>query len=67
MSCVFCGGSPVTKEHVFPQWLNQYLPPGRQQTEQARYGAGAFDVTRQSMGLDFTVKKVCAPCNKGSG
>lgn len=65
MPCVFCDGSPVTKEHVFPQWLNQYLPPGRQQTEQARYGAGAFDVTRQSVGLDFTVKKVCASCNNG--
>ncbi len=65
MPCVFCGGSPVTKEHVFPQWLNRYLPPGRQQLEQARYGEGAFDRTRQSLGLDFTVKKVCAPCNNG--
>jgi hypothetical protein len=65
MSCVFCGGSPVTKEHIFPQWLNHYLPPGRQQLEQARYGLGAFDVTRRSVGLDFTVKKVCARCNNG--
>ncbi|WP_329368501.1 hypothetical protein OG896_23895 [Streptomyces sp. NBC_00669] len=65
MSCVFCGGSPVTREHVFPQWLNQYLPPGRQQIEQSRYGVGAYDVTRESVGLDFTVKKVCAPCNNG--
>ncbi|MGW9238706.1 hypothetical protein ACWGRL_08260 [[Kitasatospora] papulosa] len=65
MSCVFCGGAPVTKEHIFPQWLNKYLPPGRQQTEQARYGEGAYDTTRQSVGLDFTVKKVCAPCNNG--
>ncbi|MEV3928641.1 hypothetical protein [Streptomyces sp. NPDC049944] len=65
MACVFCGGSPVTNEHVFPQWLNQYLPPGRQRTEQARYGAGSFDKTRESTGLDFKVKKVCAPCNNG--
>lgn len=65
MSCVFCGGFPVTKEHVFPQWLNQYLSPGRQQLEQARYGEGAYDKTRQGAGLDFTVKKVCAPCNNG--
>ncbi|MEK8146667.1 hypothetical protein NKH18_51540 [Streptomyces sp. M10(2022)] len=65
MSCVFCGGSPVTKEHIFPQWLNEYLLPGRQQTEQARYGEGAYDKTRQSVGLDFTVKKVCASCNNG--
>lgn len=65
MPCVFCGGSPVTKEHVFPQWLNRYLLPGRQQIEQARYGVGGFDKTRQSIGLDFTVKKVCAQCNNG--
>ncbi|MGA6175385.1 hypothetical protein ACPEIF_34700 [Streptomyces sp. NPDC012600] len=65
MSCVFCGGAPVTKEHVFPQWLNEHLRPGRQRTEQARYGNGAYDKTRETVGLDFTVKKVCAPCNNG--
>jgi hypothetical protein len=24
--CLFCGGSPVTREHVLAQWLRDYLP-----------------------------------------
>ena len=23
---VFCGGTPVTSEHVWPQWIAKYLP-----------------------------------------
>jgi hypothetical protein len=65
MACVFCDKTPVTKEHVFPQWLNRYLPPGRQEFEQARYGTGGFDIVRSGIGLDFTVRKVCALCNNG--
>jgi hypothetical protein len=66
MPCIFCGGSPVTNEHVFPQWLNRYLPAGlTQKLEQARYGPNGYDITRPSIGLDFRVRKVCAPCNNG--
>jgi hypothetical protein len=64
--CVFCGRSPDTKEHIFPRWLDRYLPNGRrQELEQARYGTGGYDITRSSVGLDFTVRKVCARCNGG--
>lgn len=66
VSCIFCGRTPVTKEHVFPQWLNRYLPSGEAQIlEQSRYGAGAYDVSRRNIGLDFCVRKVCAQCNNG--
>lgn len=66
MPCIFCGRSAVTNEHVFPRWLDRYLPPGRQQQlEQARYGRSGFDITRPSVGLDFRVRKVCGPCNNG--
>jgi hypothetical protein len=66
MPCVFCGGPRVTNEHVFPQWLNRYLPPGRlQQIEQTRYGPGEYDITRLHIGLDFRIRKVCARCNNG--
>jgi hypothetical protein len=65
MSCIFCGGTPTTKEHVFPRWLNRYLSSQRQQLEQTRYGEGEFDITRPSVGLDFTVRKVCDSCNSG--
>ncbi|MEI2277427.1 hypothetical protein OHC50_08115 [Paenarthrobacter ilicis] len=26
-TCVFCGGFPLTLEHVFPQWLRQFSAP----------------------------------------
>lgn len=66
MPCVFCGGAPVTNEHVFPQWLNRYLPAGQvQQIEQTRYGPGEYNVTRLHVGLDFRIRKVCARCNNG--
>jgi hypothetical protein len=62
----FCGGTPVTKEHVFPQWLNRYVSSEEAQIlEQSRYGAGAYDVSRENIGLDFCVRKVCARCNNG--
>ena len=50
---------------MFPQWLNRYLPAGPQSLEQARYGLEGYDITRPSIGLDFCVRKVCAPCNNG--
>jgi len=24
--CIFCGGSPATREHIWADWLTQYLP-----------------------------------------
>lgn len=26
-TCVFCGGLPLTREHVYPQWLQQFSAP----------------------------------------
>lgn len=26
-ACVFCGGVPLTREHVYPQWLQQFSAP----------------------------------------
>ncbi len=26
--CVFCGGTPVTKEHVWSDWLDEVIPRG---------------------------------------
>lgn len=26
-TCVFCGGLPLTREHVYPQWLRQFSAP----------------------------------------
>jgi hypothetical protein len=28
-SCIFCGGQPVTHEHVWSRWSHRYLPKGK--------------------------------------
>ena len=66
MPCVFCGRSPLTNEHVFPRWLNRYLPQDRrQQIEISRYGQNGYDIVHPSIGIDIRVRKVCAECNSG--
>jgi hypothetical protein len=25
--CIFCGGVPISKEHIFAEWMHPYLPP----------------------------------------
>lgn len=73
--CVFCGGSPVTREHVYPQWLETVLPDQerfRGQITMTEVAAGLEDHTRdrvqREMGqrfTDTTVRRVCEPCNGG--
>jgi hypothetical protein len=59
--CVFCSGTPLTREHVLPRWLAQELP-GRGEhlhtrgEESRRYIGDAFDVA---------AKCVCSSCNSG--
>src|SRR5215208_203477 len=67
-SCIFCGSSPTTKEHVLPAWLSSVLP-----------GEGDFGLERsherfdgeitgghwQASALNLTVRCACAACNHG--
>lgn len=74
-SCVFCGNRPLTREHVFPQWLTNVLPD--QERWRGQDSAVLYlrdqdrdappDVSRE-MGERFTattVNRVCATCNHG--
>ncbi len=63
--CLACFADvPRLHEHIFPTWLNRYLPEDRvQHLEQTRYGDNGFERQRRSIGLDFTVRKVCSRCN----
>jgi hypothetical protein len=66
MACVFCGDDArLTKEHVFPAWLDRHLPAAPYWVlEQDRFaGKRPFEVRRRGSGLDFTVRVVCAACN----
>lgn len=69
MPCAFCGeNARLTNEHVFPAWLNAYLPGDRPYwvLEQDRFvGKRPFEVRRPSQGLDFKVRVVCGRCNHG--
>jgi hypothetical protein len=62
--CVFCGGRPLTKEHVIPQWLYRWLVPpelrSRPVTE-AWHG----EPIREMHGFDVKVRRVCKACNEG--
>lgn len=64
--CVFCGGGPLSKEHVYPQWLRTLLindPRG--------YPGGRIPQIfrgRRWMSSDplaFIAQTVCEPCNNG--
>jgi hypothetical protein len=67
-TCIWCGGSPVTAEHVWPQWIAKYLPKEKAQhlvivEEEGQEKAVEFRGER----VPFTtkVKCVCEPCNNG--
>lgn len=55
-TCIFCGGSKLTKEHVWPQWLIELLPA--KTIRQTRLGGAPSEFSG-----DVTVKSVCADCN----
>jgi hypothetical protein len=66
MACVFCGASPTTNEHVFPRWIERFLPDDRRQRlELTRYGDSGYDRVVDKIGLAIRVNRVCALCSNG--
>src|SRR4051812_863516 len=67
MGCIFCGGRPLTNEHVLAKWLAG--PLGVQGNVRHVYSEPPDDAppTREwrAGGLDIKVKAVCGPCNEG--
>lgn len=64
-TCVFCGGTPCTNEHVLPQWLRIAFPePDQVDALHVRESATARSARRGVL-LDATAKVVCASCNNG--
>ncbi|MDP1660788.1 MAG: hypothetical protein Q8L55_02635 [Phycisphaerales bacterium] len=61
-TCVFCGGVPLTGEHLFPDWMNDHLvfPPGHvleaRHTERGK---------RRVHGFNDKAKVCCESCNTG--
>jgi len=67
-TCVFCGGSPTTKEHLWPDWGRRLIADDenlhhRQHARQE----GRAPIDREWLTPPFrtTVSAVCAECNNG--
>lgn len=63
-TCVFCGATPLTKEHTLPRWLKSALPPGGSRALHIRE-TESTRVQHVASALEATVKIVCASCNNG--
>jgi hypothetical protein len=68
-ACIFCGKTPTTREHIFPQWISRLLvrdPRGFPTDNRMIRRSGAGEHTwRTCNPIDFVAKCVCADCNGG--
>jgi hypothetical protein len=67
-SCVFCGRTPVTKEHLWPDWLRREagLRGGFEfRIEQDADAVETRDVRFTRPPFTQVVRAVCATCNGG--
>jgi hypothetical protein len=66
--CIFCGGTPLTREHLWPDWLRRELrirERHRFRIEQEEDGVETRDIRFEAPPFDQKVKAVCAACNGG--
>lgn len=70
--CIFCGGSPVTTEHVVGNWLRKAFPPEMKTLAKMHHisktsNSGEQVAYRGMVGgqvpADYTAKIVCSNCN----
>ena len=64
--CAFCGGRPVTREHIWPAWFAEWLhatddPPLLHGREGEQGVVGAWEAQK----IAATVRRFCAICNNG--
>jgi hypothetical protein len=67
-TCIFCGESPVTAEHVWPQWARRHLVLNEPQRHERTVQAAGEPQSRHVFSLppfEVTVRAVCAACNSG--
>lgn len=62
---MFCGGGPVTKEHVWPEWIGQELSKLSSEPFRGTRGEGGAATRWKTRTLDVTVRRFCKPCNSG--
>ncbi|KAB1160981.1 hypothetical protein F6X68_06645 [Micromonospora sp. AMSO12t] len=66
-ACRFCGTTnrQITKEHVWPDWLREYLPALRQYGHIERWNSAGGRQQWQQPVLTATVRVFCGACNNG--
>lgn len=67
-TCIFCGGSPTTKEHLWPDWARRLLgdvEPLSHRQHARQDGREPIDREWRTPPFRTTVKAVCAGCNNG--
>jgi hypothetical protein len=68
VGCVFCGSRPLTKEHLWPDWLRRKVKINdafRYRLENEIDGVEIRDHAFLAQPFTQTVKAVCARCNGG--
>src|SRR5712691_558751 len=60
--CVFCGGRPTTREHVYAAWLRDALPVG---TSKFKTTDADGNPMWEQTTFDIIAKVACATCNNG--
>jgi hypothetical protein len=69
--CIFCGASPLTKEHIWADWLRAYIPKNMPHHHSARSilnsDQSVEQVRKKQPGdpRSRQLKIVCAHCNNG--
>lgn len=66
--CIFCGGQPLTREHLWPNWLRKELGISEKwdlRIEGEVDGVETRDTSFSQPPFAQTVKAVCAECNGG--
>jgi hypothetical protein len=68
--CIFCGGRPLSKEHIWPKWLRQYLSfdDDTYKSMTATIHRNGRDEVEKKHGGDLRgrgVRCVCISCNSG--
>jgi hypothetical protein len=76
--CIFCSGTPISREHIFPEWMRPYLPFSEgsahaiRQTKHDKTGGKLVHLPAVKGQLDRPgdhrskkLKVVCIACNTG--
>ncbi|TJZ93688.1 hypothetical protein [Actinacidiphila oryziradicis] len=64
-TCVFCDGTPLTKEHTLPKWLKSAFRGDAGSRALHVRGTESTQIQHVADAFNATVKIVCATCNNG--